>query len=110
MGARKRVLTPEVTYSGLVNVPSFHAEAGLAPTGGTEYSRESWKEWAADLHEWIAMVELGADRILANDSVDPYLSTYQVTDPLEEPMDIVKLRWRGMIPARFIKQTWKDLW
>lgn len=90
-------------------MPSFNPEDGLSPTKGTEYTREAWKEWATDLQEWIAMVQLRADRIQANDSVDPYLSTYEVTNSVDGPLKVVQLRWRGMIPARFIKKTWKEL-
>ena len=75
---------------------------GLAPQGKTEYSREAWREWAVDQLEWLGLVSLGADRIKAADNIDPYLSTYQVPEPLDTPMKVVRMRWRGLIPAEFI--------
>lgn len=56
------------------------------------------------------MAAIDADRIKANDRVDPYLSTYEVPDPIKAPMRIVRLHWRGMIPVGFIDKTWTDLW
>ncbi|KAF8422065.1 ribonuclease P 40kDa subunit-domain-containing protein [Tirmania nivea] len=109
LGSAPRILQPHIEISGPLTVPSFSAPEGAGPIRGTEYTRETWKEWALDIHEWLGMVAIDADRIKANDTVDPYLSTYQVPNPSKNPQKVTRLRWRGMIPAGFIHQTWTDL-
>ncbi|KAF8468913.1 hypothetical protein BDZ91DRAFT_721372 [Kalaharituber pfeilii] len=54
---------------------------GTAPDGSSDYAIEAWKEWALDLYEWIGMALIEADRMKADDKVDPHLSNYQVNEP-----------------------------
>lgn len=63
-----------------------------------------------DIHEWLGMLMVDADRLKANDRVDPYLCTYQVPNPASGPRDVVQLQWRGVIPSCAIHQVWTDLW
>lgn len=93
-----------------LSIPSFSAPEGEGPIKGTEYTKETWKEWALDIHEWLGMAVIDADRIKASDVVDPYLSTYQVPNPIKKSQKLTRLRWRGMIPAGFIHKMWADLW
>lgn len=110
LGSVPRILQPQIVTSGPLAVPSFVAPEGAKPIQGGKFSKEMWKEWALDIHEWLGMVAIDADRINANDKVDPYLSTYQVPDPIDRSLKVVKLRWRGMIPAEFIHKMWTSLW
>ncbi|RAH72050.1 ribonuclease P protein subunit p40 [Aspergillus aculeatinus CBS 121060] len=56
-----------------------------------------------EVSEWLAMVSLGSPRVAAADDVDPYLSRYSVPDADEaQPTDLVSLRWRGLIPSKWI--------
>lgn len=109
LGSTPRILQPHIEILGPLTIPSFSAPEGAGPIRGTEYTRETWKEWALDIHEWFGMVAIDADRIKANDEVNPYLSTYQVPNPIKNSQKVSRLRWRGMIPAGFIHQTWTDL-
>ncbi|KAI5808895.1 ribonuclease P 40kDa subunit-domain-containing protein [Peziza echinospora] len=102
-----RPLSPQIHISEDLIVPSMRCPEGLAPQGETEYSREAWREWAVDQLEWLGLVSLDADRIKAADTIDPYLSTYQVPEPLDTPMKIVRMRWRGLVPAQFIGDVWR---
>ena len=99
-----------MSISSKIVVPSFSTPKGISPIGESTYAREAWKEWAMDIHEWLGMLMVDADRLKANDRVDPYLCTYQVPNPASGPRDVVQLQWRGVIPSCAIHQVWTDLW
>lgn len=103
------------TLTSAVLVPSFHPPPGSRIRGGgtsssAEYQREVWYEWALHVYEWLALVSVGpADRIMAGDSVDPYLSTYSV-EGKKGGVDVTRLTFRGLIPASWIADLWKFVW
>ncbi|CUS13546.1 unnamed protein product [Tuber aestivum] len=117
LGATSRqVQVPEVTSSSLVKVPSFDPPPGSVPQGGgaslgAEYNREVWRDWAMHVYEWLALANLGpADRVIAGDNIDPYLSAYAVDQGEyegEAGMGLTRVRFRGMIPAGWILSVWK---
>ncbi|KAK2833980.1 hypothetical protein FQN49_006878, partial [Arthroderma sp. PD_2] len=56
-----------------------------------------------ELQEWLALASLGSDRILENDSIDPYLSRYEVPLRSEcKTSDLVKVTWKGLIPSSWV--------
>jgi ribonuclease P/MRP protein subunit RPP40 len=70
----------------------------------TEASSESiLKEDSENLSEWLAMVALGSPRVSKDDNIDPYLSRYSVPDngPARS-VDLVSLKWHGLVPASWI--------
>ena len=109
LGAKCRLLRSQLNISSKIIVPSFAVLKSISPTGESTYARETWKEWAMDINEWLGMLMVDADRVKANDRVDPYLCTY-VPNSASEPRDVVQIQWRGMIPSCVIHKTWTDLW
>ncbi|KAI9840789.1 MAG: hypothetical protein M1830_007910 [Pleopsidium flavum] len=72
-------------------------------------SREDFEHYAVDLSEWLGLLALDSPRLQASDSVDVYLSRYEVPfckDALE--MDLVRVRWRGLLPAKWITQLFLE--
>ncbi|KAL1857269.1 hypothetical protein Plec18167_004747 [Paecilomyces lecythidis] len=68
-------------------------------------SQDDVQALCQEFSEWIALVSLGSPRVVAGDSVDPYLSRYSVPQvELSKPSDLVSLKWRGLIPAHWINQ------
>ncbi|KAI9840954.1 MAG: hypothetical protein M1830_007901 [Pleopsidium flavum] len=66
---------------------------------------EDFEDYAVDWSEWVGLLALDSPRLQASDSVDVYLSRYEVPsckDALE--MDLVRVRWRGLLPAKWITQ------
>ena len=57
------------------------------------------------LLEWIHMVSLQSPRISSGDHIDPFLSRYEVPDfgTGVEERGMVRVRWRGFIAPRFIR-------
>lgn len=109
---------PQITSSQPVLVPSFYPPPGSKIYGGgesqeAEYQREVWREWGLHVFEWLALASLGpADRINASDSIDPYLSTYSVEQEKSEESGqaITRMTFRGIIPATWVGELWKDVW
>lgn len=101
-----------------LQVPSFHPPPGSMIRGGggslaAEYQRDVWQDWALHVYEWLALVSLGpADRIMASDNVDPYLSTYSVeqAEGKKGGMPVTRLTFRGLLPALWIADLWKFVW
>ncbi|KAF7589323.1 hypothetical protein BBP40_004476 [Aspergillus hancockii] len=81
-----------------VLVPLFK-EMNIAETAPEEELRDHCDE----ISEWLAMVTLGSPRVTANDDIDPFLCRYSVPDADDaKSSDIVSLRWRGLLPPKWI--------
>ncbi|KAF7770458.1 hypothetical protein Agabi119p4_6432 [Agaricus bisporus var. burnettii] len=63
---------------------------------------EDWEHDTSALHEWVGMAGLHAERLFANDRVDPYVALY---DPptTSRVGNIVHLRWTGFLPPEFVQ-------
>jgi ribonucleases P/MRP protein subunit RPP40 len=62
---------------------------------------------ALSLLEWLHLVNLESPRLHAQDSIDPFLSKYEVPTFNEKgtiTKDIVRVRWRGLIPPQFARE------
>ncbi|PYH99124.1 hypothetical protein BO71DRAFT_314918 [Aspergillus ellipticus CBS 707.79] len=70
-----------------------------------EPREDELEEQCNELSEWLAMVSLGSPRVAPNDEVDPYLCRYSVPDADDaKATDLISLKWRGLIPPRWILQ------
>ncbi|EFE32612.1 uncharacterized protein ARB_00437 [Trichophyton benhamiae CBS 112371] len=91
-------LSPAEIMMEKVLVPPFGSES-LLPTE----DRDALCGTCDELQEWLGLASLGSDRILASDSIDPYLSRYQVPQKEEcKITDLVKITWRGLIPSSWV--------
>jgi len=63
---------------------------------------EDWNSSVADLFEWVGMACLHSQRLLANDRVHSYVSSYQ---PPQDHFisDATHICWRGLLAPRFVK-------
>ena len=66
---------------------------------------EDLREDCDALSEWLAMVALDSPRLSADDSVDPYLSRYDVPSAEEAAATgLISLKWHGLITSQWIVQ------
>lgn len=66
---------------------------------------EELRDHCDALCEWLAMVALASPRVSAEDSVDPYLSRYEVPNVEQaQPSSLVNLKWQALIPSQWIMQ------
>lgn len=84
--------------------PSLHMP--IAETIPSEQVQEHW----GSLAEWLAMVFLESPRVDANDTIDPYLSRYAVSDvENSSPSDLISLKWHGFINPQWVTKLFINL-
>ncbi|KAK0239127.1 ribonuclease P 40kDa subunit-domain-containing protein [Armillaria nabsnona] len=69
---------------------------------GNQDDIDDWNESLHGLFEWVGMAGLGAQRLHANDRVDPHVSLYQAPSP-SNIGNITHLRWRGFLGPDFVQ-------
>ncbi|KAG1734031.1 ribonuclease P 40kDa subunit-domain-containing protein [Suillus paluster] len=74
----------------------------LAPL--PQESTEDWDERIGDLFEWVGMACLGAQRLKANDRVNPYVAVYETPAP-SYIGDVTRMTWAGFLHPAFIKHA-----
>ncbi|KAH0563348.1 hypothetical protein GP486_002083 [Trichoglossum hirsutum] len=66
---------------------------------------DDFNDYAVNLQEWLALISIESPRIRVDDKIDPFLSRYEVElDTTTPEANMVRMRWRGMLPARWIAQ------
>ena len=76
----------------------------LDPTNALKSSDDS-EIWALETYEWLGLVSLQSPRILADDSIDSFLSRYKIPDHTSrgEATNLRVLTWKGLIPATWVR-------
>jgi len=65
---------------------------------------EDWNSSVAELFEWTGMACLHSQRLLANDSVHSYVSSYQ--PPQDNYIgDALHICWRGLLTPKFVESV-----
>lgn len=73
-------------------------------------SNDSFEDWALDTHEWLGLVAVDSPRILKGDSIDPFLSRYEIPGNNSGAiLNMVTLTWTGFIPADKIRALFIDI-
>lgn len=71
---------------------------------------EEVQEHCTALSEWLSMVAFESPRVIAGDTIDPFLSRYSVPDvDNSTPSDLVILKWHGFISYQWITQLFITL-
>ncbi|KAF2496037.1 hypothetical protein BU16DRAFT_364718 [Lophium mytilinum] len=68
---------------------------------------------SASLLEYLHLLSLASPRLCASDSIDPYLSRYEVPEfganGGTEVRNLVNVRWHGFIPPIFVRRLYLDV-
>lgn len=98
-------VSPHKTLINAVLVPNISSaqEVGLD---------EDFEEWALQLNEWLGLVGIESPRVVAGDSIDPYLSRYNIPfskgDSLQ-PRNMIRLTWFGLLPSPWIRRLFIEI-
>lgn len=90
-----RTCQPEITILASILVPPLDpSEQNLV---------EEFEEYAVGLSEWVGLVALNSSRTQASDSIDAYLSRYEVPSrDLARETNLIRVRWNGLLPNKWI--------
>ncbi|KAM5381777.1 hypothetical protein ACJZ2D_002997 [Fusarium nematophilum] len=69
-----------------------------------DIDREGLGDAATDCYEWLSLVRLGSPRVESQDSIDPYLSRYQVPGDANNTTRICKISWQGFFSAQWLRE------
>jgi len=70
----------------------------------TEEDAEDYQERLDALFEWVGMACLGAQRLHANDRVEPYVAVYEAPSPASID-DVTHICWKGLMDSTFIRSV-----
>ncbi|KAF8553580.1 hypothetical protein OG21DRAFT_1510027 [Imleria badia] len=70
----------------------------------TTESPEDHQDHLEALFEWVGMGCLGAQRLHANDRVDPYVAVYEAPSPASID-DVTYMRWNGLMDDTFVRSV-----
>ncbi|ROV89802.1 hypothetical protein VSDG_08586 [Cytospora chrysosperma] len=67
-------------------------------------------DFASEIYEWLSLVRLQSPRVLPTDSIDPYLSRYQIPgEPGQQTSSrLCTVTWEGFLPPHFARQLLVD--
>ncbi|KAG9313101.1 ribonuclease P 40kDa subunit-domain-containing protein [Chiua virens] len=67
-------------------------------------TKEEHDERLEALFEWVGMACLGAQRLCANDRVDPYVAVYEAPSPASVG-DVTRVQWKGLMGSAFVRSV-----
>lgn len=70
--------------------------------GAADEASEDWNESLFEVLEWVGMALLGAQRLHANDPVNPFVAVYEPPTP-SRVGDVTHLSWRGLLTPTFVQ-------
>nr|GAT51716.1 predicted protein [Mycena chlorophos] len=92
--------------STLLNARVPNPTLELKPRPADRDGAEDWDDEMSDLFEWVGMAALGAQRIHANDHVDPFIAVYDPPECCRHTVgDITHLRWTGFLSPAFVQSV-----
>ncbi|KAF9446903.1 hypothetical protein P691DRAFT_672584 [Macrolepiota fuliginosa MF-IS2] len=74
------------------------------PQSKQEEELEDWEHDVAALFEWVGMAGFHAQRLQANDRVDPFVALYEPPSP-NRVGNVSHLRWRGLLSPTFVQSV-----
>lgn len=113
-----RFVPPTTTFTEpLSRAQDFYNDQSLAPRTlplPADMTQSIVQEWALELAEWVALLELGSDQVLSSNGaagVDSHLSSYSVPEPRHiDPVDVSVVTWDGgLIPPQVVARAWSQL-
>jgi ribonuclease P/MRP protein subunit RPP40 len=74
-------------------------------------SDDSFEEWSLETYEWLSLLDLNSPRVLREDSIDPFLSRYQVqAGDSQTLLNLVAVTWTGLLPGEWVRGLFMKIW
>ncbi|KAK1235148.1 3-hydroxy-3-methylglutaryl coenzyme A synthase [Marasmius sp. AFHP31] len=94
-----KTTTPQTSHLENVKIP--HVQLSEKPKS---HALEEYHELIEELLEWIGMVGLHAQRLQANDRVDPFIAVYETPVP-NQVGTLTHLKWTGLLSPSFLQSV-----
>ncbi|KAI3534633.1 ribonuclease P 40kDa subunit [Colletotrichum filicis] len=67
--------------------------------------RPGLEDFATETYEWLSLIRLQSPRVKAGDTIDPYLSRYQVPGDPDTPShaSVCKISWQGFFASHWVR-------
>ncbi|KAL7794375.1 ribonuclease P 40kDa subunit domain-containing protein [Trichoderma ceciliae] len=107
LGAKKMISSPRlVADTGIQQIPLRISSTILA-----QGDREALEYSATEMYEWLSLVRLESPRIVAGDTIDPYLSRYSPpeADSAVAQTQVCKLSWQGFLSSSWLRGLFVDI-
>ncbi|PTB38682.1 hypothetical protein M441DRAFT_145316 [Trichoderma asperellum CBS 433.97] len=107
LNATKVTSSPRVATDTGVNQISLRMPSTILAQG----DRESLEYTATEMYEWLSLVRLESPRIVAGDTIDPYLSRYSPpeVDSATAQTQVCKLSWQGLLSSHWLRDLFVDI-
>ncbi|KDQ61504.1 hypothetical protein JAAARDRAFT_704816 [Jaapia argillacea MUCL 33604] len=92
--------SPQIRTFSNIHVPTPSLSATLRQSDDPN----AWKEDISSLFEWIGMACLGAQRLKANDSVDPYVAVFEPPSG-SRVGSVTHIQWKGFLSVEFAQSV-----
>ncbi|EHK26955.1 uncharacterized protein TRIVIDRAFT_175722 [Trichoderma virens Gv29-8] len=94
------------TDTGIYQIPLRIPSTILA-----QGDREALEYSATELYEWLSLVRLESPRVVAGDTIDPYLSRYALpeADSTVAQVQVCKLSWQGFLSSSWLRSLFVDI-
>lgn len=89
---------PQQKFFEKIRVPDFsHPQSSDSGDG--------FEDWALETYEWLSLIAIESPRVCSEDTIDPFLSRYQVPDYDSGKISrLVTLTWTGLIPNCWVRR------
>lgn len=74
-----------------------------------EEALEDWNEGVFEVLEWVGMAILGAQRLQANDQINPFVAVYEPPS-FSRVGDVTHMSWRGLLAPNFVQSIVDAVW
>jgi ribonuclease P/MRP protein subunit RPP40 len=73
--------------------------------------REALEYSATEIYEWLSLIRLESPRVVAEDTIDPYLSRYSPPegDSAAAQTQVCKLSWQGFLSSSWLRGLFVDI-
>ncbi|KAF9873714.1 ribonuclease P 40kDa subunit [Colletotrichum karsti] len=97
---------PSVISDGQVQM----APLTLPPEILQNSDRPALEDFATETYEWLSLIRLQSPRVEAGDSIDPYLSRYQVPGDADSAPHgkVCKITWQGLFASSWVRSVLID--
>lgn len=98
--------SPKILQDLNITIPPLQPPE--SPASGSD--TQNFSDAVSEIYEWLSLIRLQSPRVSSADTIDPYLSHYEVPGEPEEQLSsrLCTITWEGFLPPKFARQLLVD--